>query len=901
MSASDLAAFPIIETKLHRPPVPTDLVPRQRLTDWLNQRLQRPLTLVSAPAGYGKSTLISRWLESLDCPTAWVSLDEHDNDPAVFLAYFIAAIRRLFPQALTKTQVFLKSPELPETRYLASSLINELNAIQGEYVLVLDDYHQIHTQEIHDFVNEVLLHPPPGFHLVIGTRTEPPLSLMNLRVRSQMTEIRTQDLRFKVDEIPYLMERLLDHPIGADTATSLEEQTEGWVTGLRLTALVLRHRVGKDQVTGALNTQNRYVAEYLLTETLDQLEPEIQRFLLKTSILDRLCGPLCDAITGLDEPVCDGQAFLEWLHQQNLFTTPLDEVNHWYRYHLIFQEFLQRQLMQQTTDDEIANLHALASNWYAENGYFEEAFFHALKACDDERAAQLLTQQRHILIDREQWNHLEKLLNLFDRSFIETHPELLILSAWLHNVNGRWQEELAALARVESQLASTAIPREIVQPIRGEIHLMRANLTGWTYNGPEVLKHTEVALELLPRQWRYAYTSAYMIDSYGHLLCGDIDLARKQLQIGLADPQITSQPQNKTMLMFGMAGLFWASLNLSEMGQFSRQYLAHAKEFNLQEAIAVANYFLGCFHYLQNDLPSAKKHFSAAVETRFIITLNWQTQAACGLALTYYAMGEIKQAADVLEAFQAKLIERDNFMLLNVIKACQAEVALFEGKVAEATHWAESYQPQPIIGLQGFYIPQLTLIKVWMAQDTVASHEKAADLMDQMMEIAKGAHLRSAQFPILLMGALLEQKLGDEAAAFNKLEEAIHLAEPNGILRPFVDLGPRMAVKLEGLREQGYSKKYINRILKTFPKTSVEIQSSKEDQIVEPLTERELEILTLLAMQLSNKEIAERLVISKGTVKQHTHKIYQKLGVNGRWQAVTEATRLGILPTVVEE
>jgi LuxR family maltose regulon positive regulatory protein len=887
----------ILQTKLYRPRVTDDLVARPRLFEKLDCNRGNPLTLVAAPAGYGKSTLLASWLEGVDCPNAWISLDERDNNLSEFLTYFLTAIDRLFPGSVNDSFAMLGLQELPPIHDLASILLNELTSIEQNFIVILDDFHNIHEHLIHNLIDQLLLYPPRSMQLIFITRADPPLPLARLRSKGILTEIRTHDLRFNKDETQILLGQLLQTNLNEKDVQIIDHQFEGWVTGLRLAALTMRDPNRIVQIMERMRGDSQFVREYLIAEVTGQLPLAIRTFLLKTSILERLCGTLCDAVVGLDEPECDGQAYLEWLHEINLFINPLDEQDNWYRYHNLMREYLQQELVRTYDALTIAELHIRASAWLGQNGQLEEAIRHALKAGNNGMAANLLVQNRHDLIDQEQWHRLERWLKMFDQAYIEKSLGLGIIEAWLHNVHGRWQEELAVLARVESLLASSTIPLELAQPIQGEIHLLRANLMGWTYNGPEILKHTEIALELLPRLWRYAYTSAYMIDSYGRMLIGDIDFARKQLQRGLADPQITSQPQNKTMLMFGMVGFFWASLNLSDMIRFSRQYLAHGEEFNLQEAIAVANYFLGCFHYLQNDLPSARKHFSAAVETRFIITLNWQTQAACGLALTYSAMSEIEQARDVLEKFQAKLIERDNFMLLNVTKACQAELALYEGKMAEAHHWAESYETQPIINLQMFYISQLTLVKVWLALDTAASLEKAADLLRQLMEISKDAHLRSAQLPILLMSALLEQKLGDEAAAFNTLEKAIHLAEPNGIIRPFVDLGAQMASLLMRLRQHSVSPDFIYQIIDAFPAKEQDASPIPQNALIEPLTDRELEVLALLAQRKRNQEIADDLVITLGTVKQYTHNIYQKLGVKGRHAAVAKATRLGILTT----
>jgi len=905
----------ILTTKLYRPRISGELVPRPRLVERLEARRDRPLTLVSAPAGYGKTTLISNWLEACDCPTAWLSLDEDDNDLVRFLTYLLAAVETMFPNAVAETRSLLSAAGPPPLPVVTRSLINELDQVECPFILVLDDYHHIDDLTVHELLNELLTYPPRPMHLVLISRTDPPLSLPTLRARRQVTEVRTDQLRFTREETASFVQQEMGMSVDDRAVTALLQRMEGWVTGLRLLTLSLRHRGSVDISPARLSGNVSYVMDYLVTEVLDDQPPAIYDCLLRTAILDRISAPLCEAVCRGSAPADDdagdvelsGQAFVAWLLENNPFLVRLDDSGEWYRYHHLLRELLQSRLEQRLGVAGIAALHRRASAWFARNQLINEALHHALASGEPETAANMVAQHRHTLIDGEQWQRLERWLRMFDQATIEAQAELSIIEAWVHNVHGRWQEELAALARVEMLLAGTEIAPEVADPIRGEIYVLRANLLGWTYDGQAVLHHAERALELLPHEWRYAYTSAYMIAGFGDLLSGGIDRAVARIRRGLADSQTVGKPQHRSMLLFGLTGAYWVDLNFVDMRQVAQQYLAVSREYHLPEATAVSQYYLGCIHYLQNDLLAAETHFSAVANTPYTVSLNWHTQGVCGLALTYRALGQSEQASELLTEFQNRLIERNNFALLEVVKGSKAELALSQGDIAQAVHWAESYDPQPFVGLQMLYIPQLTQVKAWLAQDTAASRELAGNQLAQLAEIVHGAHLKSALLPVLALQALLDDAQGQESAALANLREAIALAETSSVLRVFVDLGPRMADLLVRLRQRGVAPEYVARILAAFPESTTDhgrqvriepmpLADRPSSPLVEPLTDREMDVLALLAQRLTNKEIAAQLFISPGTVRQHTYQIYQKLDVHNRREAVAKAQTVNILP-----
>ena len=434
----------ILRTKLHRPPVSRDHLHRGHLLDRLNQHRHRPLALVSAPAGYGKSTLVSCWLEACDVPSAWVSLDEDDNDLGLFLSYLVSAIQRIFPATCGATLSMLKVAHLPPVSVWARSLINELDQIEKEFILVLDDYHLIRDKNVHGLITKLLHHPSAFMHLVLIGRRDPPLPLTALRAKGQMVEIRTQDLRFSLDETVTFLQQMTGVPIDNAVAAILEEKTEGWVTGLHLAVLSLSHRKNFKDILAGLPVDNRYAMDYVVSEILSHHLPAVQGYLLKTSVLNRFCAPLCDAVCCSDADSggsgLNGREFMELLENDNLFVIPLDDEREWFRYHHLFQSLLKRQLKQRLNAEEIVKLHQGASAWFAENGYIEEALSHAHEIGDKEAAARLVKRHRHDMMNREQWHQLNRWLQQFPPDFIQQHPDLRLAKAWTYQRQARYSE-----------------------------------------------------------------------------------------------------------------------------------------------------------------------------------------------------------------------------------------------------------------------------------------------------------------------------------------------------------------------------------------------------------------------------------------------------------------------------
>lgn len=892
-----------LRTKLHRPRVTADVVDRPRLMVALNNGLDHSLILVAAPAGFGKSTLVSAWLETCDFPHAWISLDEVDNDLGVFLAYFVSAIQTIVPDALPDTQAFLTGISLPAVSVIARSLLNELDGLGRNFIVALDDYHLIHEQPIHELLSLLLQHPPQGMHLVIVTRLEPPLPLGLLRARHQLAEIRGQDLRFSRAEIAAFVERAIKVSLTDDALVMLAEKTEGWAAGLRFATLALRHVGDIDRYLAGLHAENRYVIDYLMHEVLSQVSPAMRRFLLKTSILDQMCGPLCKAVIGPDDPECQPQEFLAWLEQAAMFTVALDARGEWYRYHHLFQDLLRQQFAQEASDDQVAALHARASAWYARQGSLEKALQHALLGDDTPLAVRLLAEQRHALMNSEQWQLLEHILDMFPAEMVSRHPELILMAAQVAGLKQfDWASILESLDRAERLLAQMPEQPERVVYLRGEIDALRGIFACETASDPQkVIALTQRALTTMPRAWYYMRATSWLYLAVAYQMAGRLDLAYSTLAEG--QPEDVTNGAVHARVAGSRGFIEWIAGDLPAIPQAALGMLAVGKTHQRHESWGWAHYLLSSVAYERNDLTTAEAHARDLANLRYVGRPMAYVQSAFIDASVCQARGQPDQAQQKLELASDFLRETRSEGLGLLVQGFQAELAVMHGNLGAARHWATTIGPfLPLTLMPYFYAPQLTLPKILLAQDTPASREQAEQVLTHLHAFVTSTHNTRVTIEVLALQALLHDAQGNERAALARLQQAVLLAEPGGFIRLFVDLGPRLASLLARLHQEGVLPGYTDQIMQAFvestsaaarPQTAVSPMGQME--LVEPLTDREHDVLILLAQRLTAKEIAQALVISHLTVKRHLSNIYSKLQVNGRRDAIAKAHRLGLL------
>ena len=904
MPSLDNEIAPLIQTKLNRPPVPVNLVGRPQLIQRLERQRRRPLSLVSAPAGYGKSTLVSSWLEKLDSPAAWLSLDEYDNDLAAFLSYFIAAIQTMFPEAMADTLAMLRIADLPPQQLLMSSLVNELTDIASSFYLVLDDYHLIHEITIHDFLNELLQHPPRGLHLVICTRMDPLINLVNLRAHSQVTEIRAQDLRFTVEETILLLEKILGEPVDKSTATELEARSEGWVTGLYLAALALRHRAGEERFLGDLTVNNRYVADYMMSEILTKQAPRLSDCLLRSSIPKRFNAELCEAICfpetdgslgeGHPEKI-KGEVFLEWLETSNLFVIPLDDESRWFRYHHLFRRFLLDEIARRLNIEEIGELQDRACEWCEQNGLIEEALHHALAKDDPKSAAVIIEIHRHDLMERERWQRLRRWISQLPRELVESRPQLLLIDAWYLATQFRLGELPPILERIKAMIEedSPDSSEEDKAVLRGEIAALWSLILYWLGQGQQSLDYATHALEVTPldHRWVRGVASTYHIGA--HQLVGKQDRVYDLVQMALTeDRQYGSITTHRIYMGLMLSEILAGDLQSAEQTAIKLQDVTRFHKLYVTGGTAYLGRAFIC--YVRNDLEGALRHYEDLVELRYQVNAETLIQGLFGLALTYHAMGRADRARKTSEEAFAWARERESRRMMIEAQSLASRLDLLDGQVPDVKHWADHLGDTFSLMVMP-EIPHLTLAKFLIAQGTTDSLKQAADLLSKLDLFVENTHDNWHLIEVRALQALYHDALNERATAIECLEKALELDRSGSFIRLFVDLGSNMAKLLEELSRQGVAKEYSAQILAAFSSARPALSSVDQGQLIEPLTERELEVLALLVKRRTNKEIAAELVISPGTVKQHAHNIYQKLNVKGRRQAVREAIELGIL------
>jgi len=888
-----------IQTKLQPPTLSPDTLLRPKLIQRLENGRYRKLSLISAPAGYGKSVLARIWQESCDCPVAWLSLDKNDNDLRVFLSYVVSAIQTIFPKGCEDTTFLLNGMQLPPSDLLTTSLINETAVLPNPFILVLDDYHLIQNPDIHQLINTLIQYQSPHMHLALITRQDPPVDLVNLRAKNQVTEIRLSELRFNESEAKQYLKISLGDSLSPDLANQLIERTEGWAVGLRLAVLAFRNQIDELPALETYQGSNHYIMSYLVKEVLQQQPQQIQIFLLYTSLLDRFCTPLCDALLNINQKPRqpNSQEILEHLRQDNLFLISLDPHGEWFRYHHLFQDLLRHQLKTAVAPGEISNLHKQASIWFAQHGFVEEALDHAFEADNMQLAVQILDQAKVSLLNETQWQKLEQLLRRFPRNVVEQSPELLIIESWIFYHNGQYPKLPAALANLRQQIDQTELAHNIKTNLLGEINSLNSIISYYAMDIDGTIKQSTEALKQTNREFWISRILARLMLAGAYLMIGDKNNAYSTIYQAFDEEPIQSK-SFKAALTTIVCNVDWLAADVKGLQQNAMQAIQQYQDVYSPEMLGYAHFHLGTAHYLLNDLTAAEQHFSYVNERPYTTYGDAFAHSACGLASTYQTQGRDQEARDVVDAALAFLLVTGNSRLLMVMKAFQIELALQQGQVSAAIQWANQIDSiPPLTPMTRLYVPHFTLVKIWLTEKTPVSLQKAADLLSQLKTFTETTHNTLFLIQTLILEAISYQLSGDKTNALATLERALTLALPSGIICFFIDFEPIMVSLLTNLKVDNTELlAYKNEILSAMTPTPQPLLTTNDTfSLIEPLTERELDVLTLLSQRQTDKEIAQKLHISPHTVRTHTKNIYTKLDVNNRRAAALRARELGLV------
>jgi LuxR family maltose regulon positive regulatory protein len=865
--------IPIIATKLYTPPSRLGVVSRPRLIEQLDRGLHCKLTLISASAGFGKTTLVSEWLADCEYPAAWLSLDDGDNDLARFLTYLFAALQTMEVNIGEGVFTSLHSPQPPAIESILTAVLNEISIVANDFILILDDYHVIDAPQIDHALTFLLEHMPLQMHLVIITREDPNVPLSRMRVRNQLSELRVADLRFTSNEAADFFTQVMGLNLSLEDIALLETRTEGWIAGLQLAAISMQGHKDASHFIKSFTGSHHFVLDYLVEEVLQQQSENVQNFLLYTSILDRLCGPLCDAV--LFDLSVSGQETLKYLERANLFIVPLDNERRWYRYHHLFAELLRQRLYQSV--NTAAELHIRASIWYEDNGFEVEAFHHAVSANDIERAARLVEGAGMPLHFRGAVSPVLNWLESQPAAVLDARPSLWVMYASALIFVGQLAGVEQKLQAAEAALQGADLDDKN-RDLAGHIAAIRATVAVTQHQVETIIVQSHRALEYLHPHNLPVRTATTWTLGHAYMLQGNRFAAREAYNEAISISEKIGHIIIAIAATIGLGLVQERENQLHDAVQTYRRVLELAGDPTLPVACE-AHLGLARIFYEWNDMDTAEQYGQQSVQLARQLQ-NTDRFAACEvfLARLKLAQGDLAEATAIL-AKSVQFVQRHNFVyLMPEVAAVQVLALLHKGDLKAAARLAQAQELS------------VSQARVCLAQGDTAA---ALALLEPLSKQAEVKDWIDERLKIMILQAVALHAHGDKDKAVQLLGDALTLAEPGGFIRLFVDEGLPMAKLLSELAAQRIRPNYVRKLLAVF---KVEDHTTTTAQsLVEPLSERELHVLQLVAQGLSNREISEQLFLALSTVKGHNRIIFDKLQVQRRTEAVARARELGLL------
>ncbi|MBN9390932.1 MAG: helix-turn-helix transcriptional regulator [Chloroflexi bacterium] len=919
---------PVLATKLYIPLPPPKSVFRPRLIERLNAGLNHnhKLTLVSAPAGFGKTTLVTAWLTSHDRPVTWLSLDEGDSEPGRFLTYLVAALQKIKPNLGAGLIEVLQSPQPPSNEIILSALLNETTAIPGNFFLVLDDYHLIESRPVDKVLTFLLEHLPPQMHLVITTREDPQVPLPRLRARGQLTELRANDLRFTAAEAAEFLKEVMSLSLTQEDLATLEDRTEGWIAGLQLAALSMQ---GHHDMAGFVRSfagDHRYILDYLVEEVLRRQSEDGRNFLLQTSILNRLNASLCEAVTGQAQ----GQVRLEALERGNFFIVPLDDKRQWYRYHHLFADVLYAYLKTEQPE-KVSTLHRRASEWYEHNGAAADAIRHALAARDFERTASLIELCVPAMRRSRQETVVLGWLKALPDDVIRCRPVLslqyadtLMLTGKLEGVDARLRDAeqgLDSMAQLnvdvhlhvspavtspEQDRKLVVVNKEEYRRLPGAIAINRAGLALVQGDVPTTIKYAQRALDLLPEEDHLGRGAAASLLGLSYWTNGDLEAGYHSYAEGRARLQLAGHLADTMGCTIALADIRITQGRLHDAMTTYELALQLATRQGMDVLRGTADMYVGMseLYFEHNDLIGATQYLHRSRELSEIASLpQYPYRWRVAFARIKLAEGDGAGALELLHEAE-QVYTGDFFPNVRPIAAMKARLWVRQGRLGLALDWVRERGlsvEDDLSYLREYEHISFARVLLAQAQNNRWQNRNRADfytnevfrLLKGLLQAAQEGGRKGSLIEILVLLSLAHQSQGDLPSALAALQQALTLAEPEGYVRIFVDEEPAMAHLLQEALKHQIVPNYTRQLLAASGKVE-EIKPFKQP-LVEPLTERELELLRLLRTNLTGPEIARTLLVSLSTIRTHTQNVYTKLEVNDRRAAVNRGEELGLL------
>ncbi len=891
----------LLKTKLTIPVGRQMVVARSRLIERLNTGIEGKLILISAPAGFGKTTLVTTWIAGIERKVAWLSLDEGDNDSALWFEYLIAALREIKPKiGASALRLFRSSQEPTLAKNVLTDLINEVCSVPFHFMLVLDDYHVIKNKDIHNAMDFLLENLPQNMHLVILTRSDPPFHLSYLRGRAQLTELRAVDLRFTTQEVGDFLNRVMNLNLSQEEVASLDARSEGWIAGLQMAAISLKGRTDTAQFIAAFSGSNRNIMDYLFEEVFDRQPEDVQSFLLQTSILEQLTGPLCDAVTGRN----NSQAILETMKKANLFILSLDDDGRWYRYHPLFADLLFHSL-KNSQPSSIHVLYERASLWYEQNGLAVPAIEHAILGQNFNLAASLIIRHAETTLMHGELATLRRWIRSLPVESINSNPILLIFQVladlWLHEGllirEENWLQRAEELDPQKQQIGPLLAVRAVLSAAQGQ-----------TFRSVD-LAHQ--ALEVLPPEstfWR-----SVVIPCLGQFSLLRAELPAIPVAVNLYNEAVnmgikTASLFTTVLALRRLAETHIAAGHLREAQKCYQRIidLAVDSQGKLLPLASFGFMGLGSLEREWHNLDKAVTLLDQGIRLASGKLGSWQLEGFINLARVRAMQGNTSEAAQLIRnAWQLTSESPDSKQFEIFVVVHEVLLSLRRGDLTMPAGWARERSQKSVSELghvsdrksvAGYYsseLEQITLARVYLAQGIPAEALKTLEIVS---ESAKKLERNGVLIEIQTLEALAYKALGNTDKALRLLQNSLSTAESEGYFSLYIEEGLPMARLLYEASQQKIKPEYVHRLLETIHNINIESeQPGKVSRILEPLSDRELKVLELLSRGLSNKEIAELLCIELRTVKWHTGNIFGKLNVKNRTEAVVRARELNVL------